>query len=72
MYCVERQIYTHFFSHINIYIANKLHAQLLRKTLKPRNYIMLPFTHKQLKQILRACRLQNSKKLKRQLTNRKL
>ena len=40
---------------------------MLKKTLKPKNYIMLPFAYKQLKQImnLRPCRLQNSKKFKK-------
>ena len=34
-------------------IANKLHEQLLKNTLKLMNYIMLlPFTYKQLKQIM--------------------
>ena len=36
------------------------------KTLKPKNYIILPYRYKQLIKtvILQACRLQNSKKLK--------
>ena len=53
-----------FFLARHYYVANKLHVQLLEKS---KNYIMLPFTHKQLKyiMILQACRLQNHKKCKK-------
>ena len=41
--------------------------QLFDNTLKPKNYIILPYTYKQLKYtvILRACKFQNNKKLKK-------
>ena len=51
-------------------IANKLHEQLLKNTLKLMNYIMLlPFTYKQLKQIM-ILRKTVKKKINKKATNK--
>ena len=52
-------------------IANKLHEQLLKNTLKLMNYIMLlPFTYKQLKQIMILRKTVKKKKINKKATNK--